>query len=466
MLLANLLRTLSEEEIARVRAGFRLPERSMLLFERIAASANKPPDSKELAKALHITIENLYVLTSDIVEECVRILVPHEEFAALNFFKGKYLNRPFITEALRVEKRLLSRRDKNDLGRFYKYIFNSLATFPINLIDANLMEKYGNKWHKVKENPPVDDDFAILMRVNFVRIHALPGKKKMNLEQMSKFSRNLLDRNSERALSSPNPLVRYEYFQAEWKACAYQRIDASVRLTWLERSLAVIHEHPTLFEEEQEEIVEIQIANELALFNEKPKEALETYKKYYRGQTPHTTRDALYLIQFCRVAFLARDFDTSKRVLTGLLSHQVTKVTPSIYINALLIKALLEVTESSSDAGKTITLAKSEISENYSLAFEIQIRGLETANAFKERDFELADQLSIRNMKWLRSRQLALSKSAWIYFYQIISAIIQYKMTKEPIRTSVLKHFKNNFGTEHPEFFILLESEIENITKK
>jgi hypothetical protein len=460
MLLANLLRTLSPEELRKVRADFRLPERSRLLFEGIVTSLSSPPTVVDLTKAFQITKANFYSMCSDIVDECVRILVSNEQFAVLNFFKGKFLNRPFITEAQRIEKRLLAQQDKDALRQFYKYVFYSLATFPVNLIDVDLMEEYGNKWHGIKENPAPDDDFAILMKVNYVRIHALPGKKKMTLEQMSEYSRNLLDRYSEQALASPNPLARYEYFQAEWKACAYQRTEAWKRLKWLERSLAVIRKYTPLFEEEQEEIVEIQIANELALFAKKPKEALETYKKYYRGQTPHSTRDALYLIQFCRVAFLARDFPTSKRILTELLRHQVTKVTHSIYINALIIKALLEVTASSAEATETITLAKATNHEHYSLGFEIQIRGLETANALKRKDFVLATQLADRNIKWLRSRQFALSKSAWIYFYQIIGALIRKATIEEPIRPTLLKHFKNNFGTEHAEFFILLESEI------
>ena len=105
MLLANLLRTLSEDEIKKIRADFRLPERSRLIFERIAISPSTPPDSMKLAKAIQISKENLYRLCSEIVNECVTILAPKEEFSTLKFFKRKYLNRPFITEAHRNEKR-------------------------------------------------------------------------------------------------------------------------------------------------------------------------------------------------------------------------------------------------------------------------------------------------------------------------------------------------------------------------
>ncbi len=38
-------------------------------------------------------------------------------------------------------------------------------------------------------------------------------------------------------------------------------------------------------------------------------------------------------------------------------------------------------------------------------------------------------------------------------------------MTGEPIGASLLRHFKNDFRTEHPEFFILLESEIAELSE-
>ena len=57
MLLANLLRTLSDDEITRVRKEFRLPERSKLVFERIAASPSAPPDTDQLCKIFHIKKE-------------------------------------------------------------------------------------------------------------------------------------------------------------------------------------------------------------------------------------------------------------------------------------------------------------------------------------------------------------------------------------------------------------------------
>ena len=90
---------------------------------------------------------------------------------------------------------------------------------------------------------------------------------------------------------------------------------------------------------------------------------------------------------------------------------------------------------------------------------------MEAANALKQDDFALADQLVERNIKWLRSRRISLSTSAWIYFYQIIGEIIRYKMTGEPIGASLLNHFNNNFGTEHPEFFILMESEVKQASQ-
>ncbi len=467
MLLAKLLRTLSEEEIVKIRKDFRLPERSQLLFERIAVSANAPPESETLAKAFRISQENLYRLSSEVVDECVRILAPREEFSTMNFFRKRYLYRPFVTEAHRTEKRLLHERNKYALEKFYKYVFMNMRGFPVDVIDLDLMQEYGNKWHRIKANPQIDDELYIRIRVIFVRIAGLPARKKMNLAQMSQYARQLLDPVAKCASSSLNPLARYEYYQSEWKACVYERTDPQIQIKWLQLSLEVIRENKSVFEPEREKVVELQIAYELATKCDKAKEGLATFRKYYHGQTPETSRGVLFLMQFIRVAFLAHDYATSRRMVEEIEKYQSVKTTPTIYINVLIARALLEVIEENADAAlKTIEIAKVTNHENFFLAYEVQIRGLETVIALKYKDLDLADQLVERNIKWLRSRKISLSESAWIYFYQVIGSIIRYRITGEPIRTMLLDHLTNDFRKEHPEFFVLLESEIAELSGK
>src|SRR5579872_5779713 len=135
MLLANVLRTLSDEELERVRKEFSLGERSRLIFERVAAAASSPPDAESLAKALKLSKENFYRVCSEIVDECVRILAPKEEFSALRFFLSKYLYRPFAGELRRVEKKLIAERDRATLERFYEFVFIEGMSFPVSAVD-------------------------------------------------------------------------------------------------------------------------------------------------------------------------------------------------------------------------------------------------------------------------------------------------------------------------------------------
>lgn len=465
MLLANLLRSFSEEEIAKVRADFQLAERSRLLFERIAASADTPPDSENLAKALRISTENLYCLNSEIVDECVRILAPNEEFATMNFFQSKYLYRPFVTEAHRTEKLLLREHDRKRLEKFYEYVFVHIFQFPADLIDLDLAEEFGYKWHHIRENPPADDELYIRLRVIAYRIGALSKKKKMTIAQMSISARSFLDPITEHAASSTNPLVRHEYFQAEWKSSVYANLDPKMQIEWLRRSLYIIREHPSLFAPELEESVELQIAYELAMNCDRAPEGLGIFKKFYHGQTPTTPSGALYLVRFCRVAFLARDFETTAKMVAEFITYQDALTTPTIYVSALLTKTMLEIVKNAAEAAsETIEIAKASNHAHFSLANEVVIRGLETAIALKKNDFAVAEQLVERNSKWLRSRRLLLPTTSWIYFYQIIGEIINYRMMREPIRASILEHFTNDFRNEYPEFYFLLEQEIREVT--
>lgn len=289
----------------------------------------------------------------------------------------------------------------------------------------------------------------------------------MTLAQMSARARALLKPIAEQASSSPNPLARHYYYQSEWKSCIYGQVEGMKKIAWLQLSLKTIRGSLSLFPAESAQAMELLIAFELATSCDKAEEGLEIYRKYYHGQTPETSRGALYLMRFCRVAFLARDFVTSRKMVEEFGRYQIVRTTPTIYITVLLAQALLEISEGDPDAAsQTLEIAKASNQENFFLAYEVQIRALETAIALKRTDLALADQLVERNIKWLRSRKISLSESAWIYFYQIIAGIIQFKITGATIRTSLIGHFTNNFRSEHPEFFILLESEIAEVSGK
>src|SRR5204863_7772340 len=134
-------------------------------------------------------------------------------------------------------------------------------------------------------------------------IAALPASKKMNLDQMAAYSRQLLDPISLRAASSQNPLARYEYYQSEWKACVFKRTDPESEIMWLKKSLELIRSNRSACDPHREQVIELLIAHQLATKCGKAEEGLKIYRKFYSGQTPETSRGALFLSRFSHIAF-------------------------------------------------------------------------------------------------------------------------------------------------------------------
>jgi hypothetical protein len=461
MLLAKIIHTLSEEEIARVKKDLHLAKRSRMLFDRIAASPTSPPRSKELCKELKITPENLYRLYSEISSECIRILGAKEQFSTLEFYRSKYLYQPFITELRRTEKEMLRTKDTNSLEAFYKYAFVNSSNFPATQMNLDVTQEFGEKWHLSKKDPPPDDDLYITTRVIYTRISALPTRKKMTLQQMSEKAQTLLAPIRNRAAKSANPLLRCVYYQSEWKSCMFDQHDQSKSIYWLRQCLEVIRNNKEKFPSELQEQIEIEIAYELALNWDKAAEGLEIFRKYYVDQTPDTPNGAIYLQRYIRIAFLAREYETAHRILKRFVEFQVVQVTPQIHTMARLMQAKLALAGGSlEEAQNAISLARLDMSDNFFLAYELQIRGLETILALKRGDLPFADTLVRRNIKWLHLRRLSLSKSSWIHYYNMIEAIINNKLAHQSIRPSLMKNFMTGFRTENPEFFILLEPEI------
>jgi hypothetical protein len=461
MLLANLLRTLSEDEIKKIRRNFLLSERACLIFERIAASPSSPPSADRLTKAFGITKENLYRLCSEIVDECVRILAPKEEFATLKFFLSKYLYRPFETEVKRMEKKLLREKNRERLEHFYAFAFYALPSFTVAQLNINLLIEIGKKWHQSKTNPPPDDELFISIRILFHRIGALPAKKKMTIAGMAVCAEEMLAPVRQAALHSQNPLVRYNYFQTEWKASIFNNGLDNKRIYWLQLSLEVVRKNKVWFEPDREERIELQIAFELGSIGGKPQEGLEIFKKYYHGQTPDTSAGAIFLNRFIQIAFLAKDFETAWEILRQFENNSAVKAVPDIYIMGTLMRAKLQIIGSDLDsAARSVEEARLALKDNFFLAYELPIRGLESILALKQTDLATADRLAQRNIKWLRSRRISLSTTSWIHFYQMIAAIINRGMTSEPIRLSLLNSFMEYFRVEYPDFYLLLENEL------
>jgi hypothetical protein len=457
MLLANIIRTLPTEEIARVRKESRLSKRSMKLFDLIVLSSASPPKSAELCKKLKITPENLYRIYSEIVSECLRVLAPKEHLGTLAFFCSKFLYRPFISEYKRLEKNFLMANDKENLELLYEYVFKKSSQFSTHQIDLHLTEEIGRKWLRSQKHPAPDDDFYITLRMIYLHIAIFPARKTMTIADIRSHGQKLLKPVRKRAAKTSNVLARYYYYLAEAEASE----DDSEMLGWMRRCLYVVRSHPEKFSSGREEGIELAIAYELGTKWGKAADALQTYRKYYHGQTPDSSAGVFFLLRFIRVAFVAKDFETAWKILKLFMQYHIVQATPHIYRMTVIMQAKLELIEGSLDlAEQTIQTARKLMKEKYHLSDEVRVRGLETTIAFKLGKYEFADRLIQRNIKWLHLRKMNLSYTAWIYYYHMLADLIRYRMTKEPIRRKVLERFRTDFRFDEPEFFLLLEPEI------
>jgi hypothetical protein len=299
------------------------------------------------------------------------------------------------------------------------------------------------------------------MRVLFFHIGSLPAKKQMTLKQMSIAAQALLEPIRERTRNSPNALARCFYYQAEWKACVYDRNLEKKSVSYLRKCLEIVRKNRECFRPDWEAVVELQIANELASVGEKAKESLGIFRKHYHGQTPETSGGAIFLSRYMNIAFLAGDLTTAKNILQQFENNSAIKVMPTIYMMGLLMRIKLDLAEGNfEDAALSIQRAKAANKESYFLANEVPIRGLETILAFKQGNTVLVEQMVQRNIRWLRSRRISLASSSWIYLYLLIENILSARITGEAIRPILIKHFQQDFQSEYPDYYLLLESEL------
>jgi len=443
MLLERLIKSLSEEEHARLRKELALPARSEKIFERFCFDGTAPTTS-DLCAEFGLSKSNVYRLCSEIADECVRILATSGEFPKLEFYQKKFLAAQFTSELARTEAKLLQGTDREVLERFYELAFTGMMGFPLTDIDIDLMRSYGIKWHRTMRNPPIDHELEIEMKLVFLRIGGLPSWKKMTVDMMHTTARSILDPITERASTSPNALVRYYYFQSEWKASNFQKVEGEERVKWVKRSLEVVTANESVFPTGALDTMQLQLAYERAMYCGEIQTGYQRFKQSYRGQIPNTSRNTIFLIRFIRLSLIAKEFDTARQILNVLDSFPYTRLSAGIYQPYLLLRSALHIVEGEIDqAVRLSTISRTmNVDEHYFLSFEVESRALEVLCAYRHNDFELADLLVTRDMKWLYSKRYSFSQSAWPYYYKTIKACIIYKMTGERPKPMLKKQFE------------------------
>jgi transcriptional regulator with XRE-family HTH domain/AraC-like DNA-binding protein len=463
MLLERLLHSLSDEELFKLQNDLKLPERSARIFERLSQNALEP-STKELCNEFGLSKTNLYRICSEIADECVHILATAGEFPKLEFYRRKFMASEFYAELARTEARITKEADPDMLERFYELAFNGIIGFPVTYIDEMLLRSYGMKWYQSRKNPPPDGDLEVEARVVFVRVCALPSWKKKTVEMMNKEARTLIDSVKERASVSENPGVRYYYYQSEWKASNYDNISGEERASWVRRLRDHIAAHPSFFPAASLESTELLLAYERAMYCGETEAGFESFHRAYRGQTPETSQGTIFLTRYVRLAIIVGRLDTAREIFAVFDGLPFTRKAKGIYQMYLLLRAALHIQEGELEQAERLNAISRTLNadKDYFLSYEVEIRSLELICALKRNDFELAELIIARDLKWLHSRRYSLSQGPWPYFYQTIKAAVLYEQTAERPRPSLKKHFEE-FKMVSPLYASLIAGEVKEM---
>jgi hypothetical protein len=130
----------------------------------------------------------------------------------------------------------------------------------------------------------------------------------------------------------------------------------------------------------------------------------------------------------------------------------------------LLLRAALHIQEGELEQAERLNAISRTLNadKDYFLSYEVEIRSLELICALKRNDFELAELIIARDLKWLHSRRYSLSQGPWPYFYQTIKAAVLYEQTAERPRPSLKKHFEE-FKMVSPLYASLIAGEVKEM---
>lgn len=460
MLLDDLIRTLSPEEVTLLRDADLSPRRKAVLEAFIECRDKELPPTEQLTKELDLTRTNLYRQTSALLQDCYRIL-SENELEVLRLLARKFLHKHFLDEVERLEDIYRGKGDNDSLVKLYELTFTLLFRFEVRTFDLVYARSITKKYFEAKGSYDETKATFFEMRSIFHEVVAQPSRKRLKVSDMERNANELLDGIEERVQKHGDFRAKMLFHDGKQIMLDYVKWDPHERLTWLYKNRELFGNTVTSEQESYYETNELRIA-ELEAYIGKADAALKMYKRLHPTIDDLIKRGYLYVNAYITIAMIAEEDELAREITEYAFSRELAESNAALRVLGTTHKAVLALLRKDITAARTYIesgLAEN-MEDNFFFLYEVMFRCDEVVLALYHKQYELVHQLTERNKKWLRSRKYSINVSSWGYFLALLDELAIKKMTGENIKRSTLERFKTDFTSEWPQYARLVENEL------
>ncbi len=351
--------------------------------------------------------------------------------------------------------------DTDSLVKLYELTFTLLFRFEVRTFDLDYARSIAKKYFEAKGSYDQTQATFFEMRSIFHEVVAQPSRKRLKVSDMERKANELLDAIEERVQKHGDFRAKMLFHDGKQIMLDYVKWDPYERLAWLYKNRELFGNNVTPEQESYYQTNELRIA-ELEAYIGKADEAVAMYKRLHPTFDDVIKRGYLYVNAYITIAMIAEEDELAREITEYAFSRELAESNAALRVLGTTHKAVLALLRRDLTAARTYIesgLAEN-MEDNFFFLYEVMFRCDEVVLAFYHEQYELVQQLTERNKKWLRSRKYSINVSGWGYFLTLLEELTTKKLTGKEIKRSTLERFKQDFTSEWPHYARLVADEL------
>jgi tetratricopeptide (TPR) repeat protein len=430
--LTDLLKVLDEEELAQLRRADLRGKEEEVLDKSIKYRNHKTKTDKDIQDELGLSKSHFDKINSVLLNKVYSSFTDGTIEETLSFLSRRHLQHLVKHEIKVFEKKLLKNWDREKAKSFYFRAFHTLRQSSFEFYEPKLIKQYLQKYIKALPKKDIAEEIRMDLLHEFVYMQYMRSMGKSSsytpivVKKLAEYENALQKYNS-------LPALYQFYVTRAWYHVHYTGNTTKIETNW-KKALEVYESDPTLFKEFDKVFVLRALAESyynMSRYDESYKTYKDVYERYY--QLVYT--NYYHLSHFIAVSFATGHMEYAKMLLDKHFKPalennlQLGKKIDALTIYAqyfLLKKQYKEAFDYLNEAA--FLNRKSVMVEQ-----DIWLRMLHNAYFVLTADFETADYLVTKNLKFLNSKGITLKTHSHGYFFTLIRDIIKHHTIKAPM---------------------------------